>query len=88
MDLQTTLTLGGLGTCSALLIAANWSSLKSWLPRASLFAGSKRARSNPAELIEAYHVARDACTDDADLAARTDQVFTELITRKVLRCEK
>lgn len=88
MDHQTFITLGGLAAGSVLLIVANWSSVKTWLPRVSLFASRDRDRKSPAQLIDAYHVARDACDDNTDLAARTDQIFKDLICKKVLRCEK
>lgn len=85
MNLQTILTLGGLGLGSMLLIIANWSTVKSWLPCVSLSGSSNRTENDPAALINAYHVARDACDDNTDLAKRTDQVFKDLICRKVLR---
>ena len=85
MELQTLLTLGGLGTCSVLLVVANWSHIKPMLPK---LATKRRASDDPAALIDAYHVARDACGQNADLAKRTDQVFQQLICQKVLRCEK
>ncbi|MBA2116804.1 hypothetical protein [Bremerella alba] len=88
MDLPTLITCGGLSACSVLLIATNWSQAKQWLPRLPSTASPSRNHSNPAELIEAYHVARDACGDNANLATLTDQVFKDLICRKVLRCEK
>ncbi len=85
MELQTIFTLGGLGMCSVLLAVANWSSIKPLLPK---LATKRQASGDPAELIQAYHVARDACDGNADLAKRTDQVFQQLICQKVLRCEK
>lgn len=88
MNHQTILTLGGLGACCMLLVAANWSSIASRLPRLSWFSFRNRNVNDPAQLIDAYHVARDACDDNADLAQRTDQVFKDLICRKVIRCEK
>ncbi|PQO33309.1 hypothetical protein C5Y96_10685 [Blastopirellula marina] len=88
MDHPTILTLGGLGACGVLLVAANWSSIASRLPRMPQFAWRNRDTNDPTPLIDAYHVARDACDNNADLAERTDQVFKDLICRKVLRCEK
>ncbi|QDU75452.1 hypothetical protein Pan97_24840 [Bremerella volcania] len=88
MDYQSIITLGGLGTCSVLLLAANWSTVKSWLPRVSLLASRASADDDPAALIEAYHVARDACGDNAQLAELTNEVFKDLICQKVLRCAK
>lgn len=88
MNHQTILTLGGLGIGSLLLIVANWSTLQRWLPRISWLRFAERDANDPTALIQAYHVARAACPADTDLAKRTDQVFKELICRKVLRCEK
>ena len=85
MDLPTLFTLGGLGVCSALLAAANWSRIKPLLPK---LATKRQASSDPSALIQAYHVARDACGQNSDLAKRTDQVFQQLICQKVLRCDK
>lgn len=88
METQSIITLAGLGISSVLLLAANWPTLTSWLPTAWLVASRRRNENNPAKLINAYHVARDACHKDTHLGELTDQLFKELICRKVLRCEK
>lgn len=88
MDLSTIVTHGGLGICTVLLVAANWSSIQKRLPQRPRPVISQRPESDPTALIEAYHVARDACDENTNLAQRTDQVFQELICQKVLRCEK
>ncbi|MEW4564701.1 hypothetical protein AB1K70_19330 [Bremerella sp. JC770] len=88
METQSIITLSGLGICCVLLLAANWPTIMSWLPTAWLVSSQRRDEGNPTELIAAYHVARDECHNDAHLGELTDQLFQELICKKVLRCEK
>lgn len=89
MDIQSIIVYSTCALGALALVAANWSKVSAWVPSMpSLSIGKAKATNDPTALIDAYNVARDACGEDAELGVNTDALFTALITKKVLRCEK